>query len=213
MKKILCIGMLLTGLGLFLAPLVMALSIGFDPADQFVNVGDMIDVDIVATNLAEGEIITAFDLEMLYDPHILNAASVNFGSGLNGGIPPLFIQELQLFGLPLPQEFDIDNEKGLVDIRETSLMSDGELALWQKNLEPFTLATIFFDVIAMGTSPLGFSLEKSIIVGKEATPLSGVSFGKGSIAAVPEPATLLLLGAGLAGLAGFRRKKFKPKTQ
>jgi hypothetical protein len=38
-------------------------------------------------------------------------------------------------------------------------------------------------------------------------------FGSDGAAPVPEPATMLLLGTGLIGLAGFGRKKFKKNSK
>jgi hypothetical protein len=66
-----------------------------------------------------------------------------------------------------------------------------------------TLAHIRFDVIGIGSTPLTFSdalfLDSqydSIDVRIESTPLQ----------AVPEPATYLMMGVGLVGLAALRRR-------
>lgn len=67
--------------------------------------------------------------------------------------------------------------------------------------------TYTFDVLASGTARLGFAI---LDVG-DAEVQSSLYLDNVSVASapVPEPATILLFGAGLAGLIGFKRRREK----
>ena len=49
-------------------------------------------------------------------------------------------------------------------------------------------------------------------VSKESIVATAQVRGSNNVSAAPEPATILLFGAGLVGLAGYGRKKFKKKS-
>lgn len=76
-----------------------------------------------------------------------------------------------------------------------------------EELQPsdFTLGFLSFESLVVGNSFLNITINGlSDAAGNSLI----ASAGSGSVLVTPEPATLLLLGRGLLGLAGYGRKRF-----
>lgn len=182
-----------TALALFFAGApASAVTIGFAPATQTVPPGDFFTVDVVVSDLA-GEVVAAYDLDLVYDAAILSATTVSFGPLLGDG------SASEVF-----EDFDLTNP-GVVDFAQLSLLSDADLLALQPGA--FVLATIGFQALSPGTSPLELVFD----AGNGVTGLGGQGLGvdapPGSVDVVPEPGATLLVVLGAAVVSARTRSR------
>jgi len=190
MKRLLLVISLMLGLGSAPAMAVIML----DPIDPILTTGfATVQVDVTVSGLEDGvdEIVSAFHIDLLFDPALLSVGSVVFGDGLD----PLF-----LFGGAF-QAATVSG--GTASLAEVSLYSDDDLAFFQG--DSVLLATVFFDVVGEGIATFDFFLDLPTrdIKGRNNEPIL-------PIVDVPEPGMLTLLGTGLL-LVGVRRRRVSVK--
>ncbi|NOZ67766.1 MAG: PEP-CTERM sorting domain-containing protein [Deferribacteres bacterium] len=170
-----------------------ALTIVFDPVSQDVMAGDPVDVALVISGLGDytADSLSTFDLDIVFDPAILGFNSVSYGD-------PVLGDQLDIWGLGTITT--TTPGAGFVNLYELSLDLPSDVDAYQAG--SFTLATLSFDTLSPGMSYLDISVNA--LGDAWGDPLT-VSTQGGIVNVVPEPATLVLLGGGLAGLGLMRR--------
>ncbi len=166
-----------------------AATISAVPGMQDVEIGGSTTIDILISDLG-GEIVSAYDLDLLYDASVLLATDVVFGTSLGD---ELFFE---VFG-----DFDL-SVAGLVDFAQLSLLDDDTLFPLQGGQE-VVVARVVFEAVATGTSGLSFAFDAfNDVKGRDAAVLP-IEAGMGSIrvtdsgAAIPEPSSAVLFAVGL----------------
>ena len=146
----------------------------------------------------------AFDLNVTFNPSILIFSS--------------YLLEPFLGDLGLGEAWDFslgEVSSGLINVSEVSVLEADALSCffcippYLDDIQPdsFSLATLTFEIYSVETSILSIT-DLSLVKDAFAEELS-FDVTPGSVAPVPEPATILLLVSGMAGLGVFGRKKFK----
>jgi hypothetical protein len=188
--------------GTFASQPAHAVAIEFAPGTAEGFIGNAFHIDVFVSGLtageASGEIVSAFDLDVLYDPAILHATSISFGSAL--GLADVDTFTSSLFS------------SGRIDFANVSLLFNDQLAALQG--DSVLLASLTFDAIGIGTSTLIFdelTAPGIDLVGSDPFTRLPIDTVGGALltvgerpTSVPEPGSFLLFGIGLLriGLLG-----------
>ncbi|MDY7038144.1 MAG: PEP-CTERM sorting domain-containing protein [Thermodesulfobacteriota bacterium] len=182
MKKKLIITVLLTVLtACFTIVQARAVSVSLDVLDSYIEVGETFDVEVWVDGEGIGEVLLAFGFDVDTPGTYFSYTGYAMGSDFSDASDP----------------FNPDNVAG------EGLVFDDDVLL----------ATLSFIAIDVGTDSLGveglydgffYGLFYGVS-GLDISALTDITIHEAGVP-IPEPATMLLLASGLAGLAGFRKK-------
>jgi len=167
-------------------------TIGFSPAVTSGSVGSSVDIDVLVSGLGSGSApsLGGFDFDVTFDSAILAYNSASYGD-------PVLGDQLDIGGFGSYTETTVATDS----VNLFGLSYDFPADLDNFQADSFILATLTFDLLAAGTSPLGLNLNSLTDSDGQALFADLIS---GSIHSVPVPSTLLLFGTGLAGLGYMR---------
>lgn len=172
-----------------------ATTVGFDPTDQTVFRGESARADLEIFDL-DGEVVSAYDLDILYDSTVVRATGVVFTNALGD---ELFFEVLSSSATSTP---------GVVDLAEVSLLSDADL-FSQQGGDSVRVASLIFDAVGVGETYLDVVFdETNDIKGRlgqilDADSTRGRIEVLGPVAAVPEPSSALVFCVGIALVSRF----------
>ncbi len=188
-------------LGLFSAAVYATPMLGLTPASQTVPNGSSVTADLIVSGLGDfsAPSLSTFDVQIGYDPTILAATGGTIGDPVNG-------DQLDLSGFGTINAIDT-SILGTTEPYEISFDFPSELDTLQ--LGSFTLASLTFNALTPGTSPL--TIASMVLGDSNGDPLSAeiqnasVTISSPSTS-VPEPPTVPLIGLGLLVMACLVRR-------
>jgi len=177
-------------LSLIITPSFAAV-ISITPSTSQVSTGSQFCADIMVADLGVNEKLGAFDLNLQYDPSILEFTGYSLTNELGS----------------ISDNLALDLSSGLINQGEVNISGLSLLDNLDSQLSTFKLASVVFNAVNQGTSILGFS---DVTLGNYFGNAIGAVIQNSSVQAVPETSPMALISMGIFSFAGIIlcRKKF-----